>query len=236
LLRIARRAGVPEQPLSERELAEGRWQIVRTPETATASERGWIDRRLTPESPYLPTAWLSRWLVRRFGGQWAGRRGAAIAIAGGAVLGMIAAAAAAWFGFAALSFALLVPSAMVIESESALRLLDRPIFIPKPGSPRVYAILYGVWDLVVLALGVLAIDGSRVHRLFPPLVLLGLLRSSPSEPRGWRTLPADRGLLAAVLAVAAHWGLSEGAFMAIALVLLAVRLAQFPARTRLTQV
>ena len=32
LLRIARQAGVPERPLAERELAEGRWQIVRGPD------------------------------------------------------------------------------------------------------------------------------------------------------------------------------------------------------------
>jgi hypothetical protein len=236
LLRIARQAGVPEQALSERELAEGRWQLVRTPETALAGERAWIDRRLPPLSAFLPTSWLSRWLVRRFGRRWAGRTSAAVALAAGAALGVAAAGVLAWFGFAAVAFALLLPTALAIEAEAALRLLDRPVSA-RPGLDRSIFALHLMWDLALLVIGVLSIDGSRVHRLFPPLVLLGLRRASPPAPEaGWRALAADRGLLAAVLTVAAAWGLTEAALMAVALVLLALRLPLARGETRLTRV
>jgi len=237
LLRIARQAGVPEQALPERELAEGRWQIVRTPETALAGELAWIDRRLPPVSPFRPTSWLARWLVRRFGRRWAGKRSAAVALAAGAALGAAGAGVLAWFGFAALALALLLPTALATEAEAALQLLDRPVFSARPASRRRALALRLLWDLALLVIGVFAIEGSRVHRLFPPLVLLGLWRASPSAPEsGWRALAADRGLLAAVLTLAAVWGLTEAAFMAVALVLLALRLPLPAGETRLTRV
>jgi len=235
LLRIARQAGVPEQPLPERELAEGRWQIVRTFEAALAAERAWIDRRLPPASPFLPTRWLSRWLVRRLGRHWTGKRSAAVGLAAGALVGLVIAVAAAWFGLAALSFAVLVPSALAIEGEHALGHLDRSIFSPKRKPYRAHFVLYLMLDLAFLVLGALAIDSSRVHRLFSPLMAIGLVRASPPEPSGWRSLAADRGLLAALLALAAAWGLTEGAFMALALLLLALRLSAPAAETRLTR-
>ena len=237
LLRIARQAGVPEQALPERELAEGRWQIVRTPEAALAGERAWIDRRLPPVSPFLPTSWLSRWLVRRFGRRWAGKKSAALALAGGAAVGVAAAVLLAWFGFAAVALALLLPTAMTIEAEAALQQLDRPVFSARPASHRAVLALHLMWDLALLVIGVFAIDGSRVHRLFPPLVLLGLWRASPPVPEsGWRALAGDRGLLAAVLTLGALWGLTEAAFMAVALLLLALRLPLPAGETRLTRV
>lgn len=237
LLRVARQAGVPEQPLPERELAEGRWQIVRTPETALASELAWVDRRLPPVSAFLPTSWLSRWLVRRLGRGWAGRRSATLTLTAGAALAMAAAVALAWFGFAAAAFGLLFPTAMAIEAEAAFQQLDRPVFSAKPGPYRVVLVLRLLWDLALLVIGVLAIDGSRVHRLFPPLVLLGLWRASLPQPEsGWRALAGDRGLLAVLLALAAASGLTEPAFMTVVLVLLALRLAIPGGETRLTGV
>jgi hypothetical protein len=235
LLRIARQAGVVEQPLAERELAEGRWQIVRTFEAALAAERAWMDRRLPRASPFLPTRWLSRWLVRRLGRHWAGMRSAAVALGVAAMMGLVIAIAAAWFGLAALSFAVLVPSALAIEGEHALGHLDRTIFSPKRQPYRAHLALYLMWDLALLVLGALAIDSSRVHRLFSPLMAIGLVRASPSELSGWRALAADRGLLAALLALAAAWGLTEGAFMALALLLLALRLGVAAGETRLTR-
>lgn len=237
LLRIARQAGVPERPLAERELAEGRWRIVRTTEAALAIETGWIDRRLPPVSPFRPTAWLSRWLVGRLGRNWAGDRSAVVTPMAATVLGLTISVAAAWFGFAALSFAALVPSAMAIEAADAFRQLKRSIFSPKTSRYGALIVLRLMWDLTFAGLGVLAIDGSRVHRLFPPLVLLGLLRAPPAAPEyGWRALAADRGLLAGLLVPAAAWGLTEGAFMALALVLLAIRLVAPAGETRLTRV
>jgi hypothetical protein len=226
LLRIARQAGVPEQALPEGELAEGRWQIVRTAEAARAIEPAWLRRRLPPASPFRPTAWLTRWLVRRFASPWIGSRRASAGLTVGAVLILAGALAAAWLGLPAPGFAALIAAALAIEAGDALRLLGRSIFEAETKSSRVSLSLHLIWDAVLVALGVLTIDGSRAHRLFAPLVTAGLLHVPPPPPEArWRALAADRGLLAALLAVAAAIGLTEGGFMALALALIALRLA-----------
>jgi hypothetical protein len=226
LLRIARQAGMPEQPLPERELAEGRWQIVRTADAARAVEPAWLRRRLPAGSPFRPTAWLSRWLVRRFASPWIGSHRASAGLAAGAVLIFAGALAAAWFGLPVLAFAALVPAALAIEAGDALRLLGRSIFDAETKTSRLSVVLHLIWDVTLLALGVVTIDGSRAHRVFAPLVTIGLLHGPPTPPEaGWRALAGDRGALAALLTIAAAFGLAEGGFMALALVLIALRLA-----------
>ncbi|MGZ3196381.1 MAG: hypothetical protein ACXWI4_01720 [Croceibacterium sp.] len=229
LLRIARQAGIPELPLAESELGEGRWQIVRTPEAARASEPAWLRRRLPPISPFRPTPWLARTLVRRFWSSWIGNRRVAAGLI--AVVGLIlcAAIAAAWFGFAAVGFAALLPAALVIETSDAFRLLGRSVFQAETKASRLSFILRLMWDGAFVALGVLSIDGSRAHRLFTPLVAGGLLHTPPTTPAtGWRALMADRGFLAFLLAIAAAFGFVEGGYMILALALIGVRIAGPP--------
>ena len=226
LLRIARQGGVPERPLPEAELAEGRWQIVRTAESARAIEPAWLRRRLAAASPFRPTTWLAQWLVRRLAAPWVGSRRASAGLVAGAVLVLAAAVVAVWFGQAVLAFAALVPAALAIEAGDALRLLGRSIFSAETKPSRLSLILHLMWDGALVTLGVLAIDGSRAHRLFAPLVMAGLLHLPPPPPEtGWRALAADRGILAALLALAAAFGLTEGGFMVLALALIALRLA-----------
>jgi hypothetical protein len=75
-------------------------------------------------------------------------------------------------------------------------------------------------------LGALAVDGSRAHRLFAPLVTAGMLHVPPPAPQvGWRALADDRGLLATLLALAAGFGSAEGGFMLLALLLIVLRIA-----------
>ena len=82
-------------------------------------------------------------------------------------------------------------------------------------------------DAALLACAMLAIDGSWLHRLFPPLVLFAALHGlRPAEPSGWLALPIDRSVLAVVLAVAAAVGLAEPAIMLAALALIALNLAK----------
>jgi hypothetical protein len=226
LLRIGRQAGVVERPLPESELAEGRWQIVRGAEAARAAEPAWVQRRLPPAPAFRPTAWLAHSLVRRFGSRWMGTSQASAALGAAAVVLSLSALAIVWFGAAAAAFALLVPAALAIELGNALGHVMRSIFVPQATPSRVSRALHLMWDAAFLAAGVLAIDGSRAHRLFAPLVLTGLLHVSPPWPKtGWRALAGDRGILALLLAVAATLGLTEGGFMVISLALLALRLA-----------
>ena len=225
LLRIARQAGVPERPLAERELAEGRWQIVRGPDAVRTVEPGWLRRRLPPLSPLQPTAWFARILVRRFASRWAASPRVAWALPAVAVALLLAAVAAARFGLPPLAFAMLVAAALAIEANDALNLLGRATFLAKTKTSSVSLAFRLIWDAALLACGVLAIDGSPAHRLFAPLVTIGLLHLFRPALVEWRALAEDRGILAAFLAIAAALGFAEAGFMVLALLLIGLCLA-----------
>jgi hypothetical protein len=225
LLRIARQAGVPEWPLPESELAEGRWQIVRTADAARAGEPAWLKRRLPAVSPLRPTAWLARTLVRRFGARWIDKAQAKAAFPAAAALAMVGSVAAAWLGLVPVAFASLALAALAIEAGDALGLLHRPITGRGTGRSRLSLILHLSWDVALVAAGILAIDGSRAHRVFAPLLTAGLLHVPPPPPvTGWRALAGDRGILAGLLAFCGGFGFAEGGFMLLALLLVALRL------------
>ncbi len=226
LLRIARQAGVPERALPESELAEGRWQIVRTGDAAQALEPAWLGRRLPPVSPLRPTAWLARFALLRLGSPLIGQGRAFAALAAVSLVATAGAVVAGWFGLSPLGFAALVVAALANEAADGLRLLARSIFAGEARPSRTIFILRAIWDVALVAIGARAIDATRAERLFPPLVTAGLLRMAPPWPEaGWRALAADRGLLALLLALATGFGMAEFAFMVLALVLILLRLA-----------
>ena len=225
LLRIARQAGVPERSLAESELAEGRWQIVRGAEAARVIEPAWLRRRLPPVPLFQPTAWLARALVRRFGSRWAGSSRTGLALPAGAGLILIGAVAAAWFALPTLAFAVLVAAALIAEVNDAVGRLVRASFSTETKMSAISLTLRLMWDATLLACGVLTIDGSPAHRLFAPLVTIGLLQLARPILAGWRVLAEDRGVIAAFLALAAGLGFVEGGFMALALLLIGLCLA-----------
>lgn len=231
LLRIARQGGVPERALPESELAEGRWQIVRNGQAARALEPAWLRRRLPPASPFRPTAWLARLALRRFGSPLIGGK-RTVAIVSILSLALVAGAlAAAWLGFTWVGFAVLALAALANESADGLVLLLRSIFADETKPSRLNFIARVIWDLALVTVGALAIDATRAERLFPPLATAGLLRIAPQWPEtGWLALAADRGALAVVLALAASFGLAEGAFMVLALLMILLRLAPAAAK------
>jgi hypothetical protein len=226
LLRIARQAGVPERPLPESELAEGRWQIVRNREAAHALEPMWLRRRLPAVSPFRPTTWLAALGLRKWASGVTGGEHAVAFTSGISLLVIAGAVGAAWFGLSWVAFAALAFAALAIETSEGLLLLRRSVFAAETKSSRSTFILRVIWDVALIALGTLAIDATRAERLFPPLVTAGLLRSLPPWPeKRWRALAGDRGTFAAVLALAAAIGLTEGAFMVLALLLILLRVA-----------
>ena len=226
LLRIARQAGVPERTLPESELAEGRWQIVRTGEAAQAQEPAWLRRRLPPGTANRPTAWIARFSLRRFGVSLIGGSRTLAAIAALAGLLIIGAVAAEWFGFPAMGFILLALAALSNEAVDGFMLLQRSIFADESKPSRLNFALRLMWDLALVATGALAIDATRAERLFPPLVAAGMLRMIPPwADADWRTLATDRGVLAILLAIAAAVGFAEGAFMILAVLLILLRIA-----------
>jgi hypothetical protein len=226
LLRVARQGGVPERPLPESELAEGRWQIVRTGEAARALEPAWLRRRLPAVSPFRPTAWLARLAMRRVGAPLVGARKAFAGVCTLSFALIAGAIAASWLALPWLGFAVLALAALAIEIAEGLVALRKSIFISETKSSRTIFVLRVTWDMALIAIGALAIDATRAERLFPPLATAGLLRMLPPWPEsGWRALPADRGALAIGLAIAAGLGFAEGAFMVFALLLILLRIA-----------
>jgi hypothetical protein len=226
LLRIARQAGVPERTLPENELAEGRWQIVRTGEAAHAQEPAWVRRRLPSGAANRLTAWVARYALRRFGTNLIGHSRALPVLAALAGMLIVGSVAAAWFGYAAWAFIVLALAALSNEAVAGLVILQRSIFDETSKPSRLNFVLRVMWDLALVAAGALAIDATRAERLFPPLVTAGLLRIAPWwDEADWRMLPTDRGVIAILLALAAAFGFAEGAFMILALLLILLRLA-----------
>lgn len=225
LLRIARQAGVPERELPESELAEGRWGLLRNAEQASAAEPGWLRRRLPPSSAWRPSAWLARVLLRRFGaGATASRRAGPLARAS-AVLAIAGAVASAWFGSPVAGFALLALAVLAIELGDGIAQLTRPSFAGEAPPSRLSRGLRLALDAALVVVGTLALPGALHRRVFLALLPVGLLHVwPPAPPDSWRSLLADRVLVIAVLTALVAFDAAEKGFMAVALLLLAVRI------------
>lgn len=225
LLRIARQAGVPERGLPESELAEGRWGLLRNAGQAAAAEPGWLRRRLPLASPWRPSAWLARMLLRRFGaGTTASRRAGPLA-RGAGVLAIAGAVAAAWFGYPLAGFALLGLSVLTIELGDGIAQLTRPSFAGEAPPSRLSRALRLALDAALVAVGTLALPGALHRRAFLALLPVGLLHvRPPAAPDSWRALFSDRLLVISTLALAVGLDAAEKGFMAVALLLLAVRI------------
>jgi len=235
LLRIALQAGVPERRLPEALLADGAWSMV-ADEASTGPDRAWLRRNLPPARPTAPSGWLARQVLRAFAAGLLAR-GPATGVLPAAALGLLAiGVAAAAYGFAAIGFGLVAVAAVAGELALGLRRLAEAPF----GSQRRHtlaAIVPAGVDIALTACGVAAIAHDWPHRLFPPLVLLGLLLAL--RPANWSNVSAiagDRAVLAALLAAAAAFGLAEPAIMLAALALIALQLTQIARPARITAV
>ena len=233
LLRIARQAGIPERQLPESELVEGRWVLLRNAEQASAAEPGWLRRRLPPASPWHPTAWLARTLLRRFGvGATASTRAGPLARAA-AVLAILGALASAWFGYPLGGLILLALAVLAIELGDGIAQLTRPSFAGEAPPSRLSRGLRLALDAALVAVGALALPGALHRRLFLALLPVGLLHVPlPAGSRAWRALFEDRALVIAALALAVGFDVAEKGFMAVAIVLLALRIGPLPAKER----
>lgn len=225
LLRIARQASVPERQLPEADLVEGRWALLRSADQSRAVEPAWLRRRLPPGSPWHPTAWLARTVLRRFGAKaTASTRAMPLArVATGAALA--GALVSAWYGHAVAGFVLLAVAAMAIELGDAIGQLTRPSFAGDPPPSRLSRGLRLALDAALAAVGALALPGALHRRVFLAILPVALLHVSlPEGSRPWRALVEDRVLLIAALALAVGFGVAEKGFMAATLVLIALRI------------
>lgn len=227
LLRIALQAQVAERRLPESVLADGSWTMIRTRDDIAYAELDWLKRNL-PEPPRSrPAHWLAALALRLASPRLLEktRAGTLISAAVGALL--IAGLASSAAGWAVAGFALIAIGTVGREFAGGLsRLAEAPF--GRGRQPRLPEAAFGV--LVDVALGgaaILAIEQDWFHRLFPPLVLMALLRVlRPEERSGAAALIGDRLLLALALMFAAALGVTEPAVMVLALGLIVLEAAK----------
>jgi hypothetical protein len=226
LVRIALQGHVKERRLPDDLIADGSWTVLREGAVTPALEQGWLKRHLSAATPWMPTRWLAAEALRPLAARLLAARRSVEALAAGAAVILGAAIVAAWFGVAALGFAL-VPVGVVLAQAAVILAGLRLAPFGRARHRDFVAFLPWLVDAALLACAVLAIEGSWLHRLFPPLVMLaGLHLLRPAQPARWLALAADRSVLAVLLAIAAAFGLAEPAIMLVALALIALNLAQ----------
>ena len=237
LLRIALQAKVAERRLPEALLADGSWAMVRSRNEAAEAERAWMKRNLPETQRNRPARWLALKALRPMAVRLLeeGRSSAFLAAAAAGLLaGGIALSAMGW---AIAAFVLAALGVFAGElSASVIRLAAGPLG-PAPRSRLLTAGLSVLIDVSLAACAVLAIEQGWLHRLFPPLALLGLLRVlRPETSPGPAALIGDRLLLALVLALAAALGFLEAALMALVLAVIGLEAARKTGKTRITAV
>lgn len=207
LTRIALQSGITQRQLPADIRESGGWKFIRTEDEAQELETGWLALQLAGEAAVSPGTWIARLAVRNFG-QWlfhAGSGSNAVTAGGGAAY--LLALAAGWFGFIATGILLTglgwlagQCAGMLARIERAAMLRDPP-FISREGLTGVLA------DVVIVVLVLWSHPAASAiawqHVVFPPIVLLGLLRILPRSLGmrhvGWLE---DRLLLAVLLAFA----------------------------------
>lgn len=227
LVRIALQARVPERRLAAKLLADGSWSMLGEARDIAASEQAWLSRHLPSAAPTAPSRWLAFHALRLLAGRLLAVRHASDGLMVGSLAVLTGAVLSAWQGLAALGFALVPLGAMLAQAAAGLSQLRQAPFERTRRRMSLAAVVPCLVDAALLACAVFAIEGTWPHRLFPPLVLLGMLYAvRPADRAAWTGLAADRGLLGALLAIAAGLGVAEPAIMLLALALIAFQVAQ----------
>lgn len=227
LLRIALQATVPERRLPDSLLAAGSWTMFAPSDDITAAEKAWLERHTTSVTRDRLTPWLASLVLQRAAFSLLERDRSFVLLLVASVVLLGAAVGFTALKFASVGFALLAVGALAAEIAAGFaRLAAIPAL-----SGRRLALPSSLMPVLVeatLALcGMLAIDQDWLHRLFPPLVLFGLLRAlKPLRWHGLAGLAGDPVVLALSLAVASAFGWVEPAIMTFAMALIVLQAAQ----------
>jgi hypothetical protein len=228
LLRIALQANVKERVLDSAVLAAGNWTIV-SPGGTPAAERAWFERNLPRATPLAPTELAALAAVNAMRVQALRQTRLVPLLTAAFVVLLVAAALSSWLGWPVVGFVLLTIGVMTGSVASLLaRLKAAPLGrAPDARWNRISGVLI---DLGLAACAAFAVAGDTLHKAFPPLVLVAALRASTLARRSDAlALLADRGVLAAILALAAAFGLVEPAAMFLALAVIALEATKPPA-------
>lgn len=239
LQRIALQAGVTTRPIPEPGANGSFWMLVRSESEAHAIEPLWIRRRTRHATGPGPTPAMALLAVRSFGaallhgGSGPGALAAATVALGAFALG------AAWFGYFMLALGFLAVSAVSAEALALLGHVESgaPTAGTRPDLGRVtFVVLFDGALVAVLTLGTPGYPGAPGWlRVFPPLVLVGVVRLLGQTLRGrWVGWLNDRAVLAAAAALAIAAGSLGESVRLASILLLAVGLAVSAHDSRLT--
>lgn len=225
LLRIALQARVSERLLPEAVLDSGSWSLASEARQMAQREASWLGAQLPRVSALAPGSWLVRGAVAHMGAKLL-RRGTRPALLG--IAGAVFAAGgvvAAWQDWPALGLLLAGVGWLLGEAAVGLRVIARAGVQRKEEVRWPWTALGWAFDAALVAIVALTSGELPAQALFPPLVLLGLLRIAPRLVKGGLAATlADRALLTVVLAIAAAAGGPVGAVQALAIILLVLLL------------
>lgn len=230
LLRISLQAGLRQRAIP----TPGRdglfWTLVRTEDDAHALEPQWIRQRTLGEGAFSPSRGLALLVVHRLGPAMLHAGSGARAVAIAAALTALLAFGLGWFGLIPLALGFAGLGWIFREITVLLSQIEIDV-----GKSRLWLDSRGLYGWMIDAMMVvLATWGIEAHagqhlldRLFPPFILIALLRILPrlAAPR-WAGWLEDRALLACFLTGAVIGGVGgvsvhvAAAFMALVGILL----------------
>ncbi len=216
LQRIALQAGISQRTIAATNSGGAFWTMVRSENEAHALEPQWIRQRTHDDGMPSPGHGLALIGVRAFGpallhaGNGAGVVGLAALLLGSIGLG------AGWFNLVSLGLGLcglgwILREAAVLLARIESDSLDRRL--SGVSRPALYGWLLDA-AIVMLAGWGTALNPAQPlqYRMFPPLMLIALLRLVPKAIGGrWTSWLEDRALLCAVLAGAMIAGVGSEA-------------------------
>lgn len=234
LLRIALQAGVAQRLVPQAVSTSGRWLLIRDEDEAHSAEQRWMDR-YTSGDGRSPGQALAALGVRRYGPALlhAGSGGQALGLGGWVIV--VLACGLAWFGFSAVALGLLAPAWLLRQASGIIEAIQSEALGTRASAWSRTAIFGWLFDgilVVVLALAVPPMPGEPVwHRLFVPVMLVGLLRLAGQvfEGRG-RSWLNDRMVATLLLSLCAASGMLALAEPLLAVILLGAAIISGPRR------
>lgn len=212
LLRIALQAGIAQRPLPPAGQGDGFWTLLANEEQAHALEPLWIRRRIRHVRPFNPTRGLARLLVRSFGPALLHAGSGSRFVISGAVVLLALALGIGSLGWPGPALGAVALAWLLGEATAVLRRIEADRVVP-PGRNLSLRSLFD-WSVDALLVTLIAWSVPAgpwlgpLDRLFPPLMLLALLRIVPRVlSQAWTAWLEDRALLAILIGL----GLLAGA-------------------------